>query len=114
MNRPTPRNPRQARAIAYARERREREIAPLRTDIAGLIEHVGWRRARPIVIDVIGHATGGPNGTWWHKVGKRNGARLLTRPGNVPIQGVLFDRTAIPRRGARAPPPSDNPPHEFR
>jgi hypothetical protein len=88
----------------HAQQKRAAQLAPLHAEIGAAIERLGWRRARPIVADVIGHATGGCHGSWRRKVGKRNGARLLARLQAEPVQGVLFDPRTIPRRSARAPP----------
>jgi hypothetical protein len=82
-------------AIMNARQRRMRQLAPLHADITRAIEQLGWKRARPIVVDVVGHAHGGRRGTWWRKVGKRNGTKLLTRLRAEPVQRVLFDRQTI-------------------
>jgi hypothetical protein len=93
---------RRMRAIVAAQLRRQRQLEPLHADIAHAIEQLGWRRARPIVIDVIGNARGGRRGTWWRNVGKRNGTKLLGRLQAEPVQGVLFDPHTI-EHTARTP-----------
>ena len=65
------------RAIVAARARRAAELAPLRAEVARAIDRVGWRRARPVVAQVLGVRPNGLRGGWWAKVGKRSGARLL-------------------------------------
>jgi hypothetical protein len=96
---------RRAVAIARARERRDRELVPLRAEVAEAIAAVGWRRARPVVASVLGPRwhVGGPRGTWWEHVGKRSGARILARLRALPVQGRLpFGRTPQPRRNLAA------------
>src|SRR5689334_16716117 len=97
---------RRQRAIRAARQRRARELAPIHAEIAHAIEQLGWHTARPIVADTIGHAHGGRNGSWRHKVGKRNGTRLLARLHAIPVQGVLFAPAQEPTIDGepRAPP----------
>jgi hypothetical protein len=65
------------RAIAASRARRAAELAPLRAEVVQAIDRVGWRRARPVVAQVLGVRPSGLHGGWWAKVGKRSGARLL-------------------------------------
>jgi hypothetical protein len=96
---------RRTRAIRAARRRRTRELAPLHAQIAAAIEQIGWRTARPLVIAIVGHAHGGRHGGWWHKVGKRNGTKLLAALHAVPLQPTLFDETTgTEATRARAPP----------
>ncbi len=90
----------QLRAIERSRAQRARELAPIHARIDDAIATVGWSRARPIVAAVLGHATGGQNGSWRHKVGKRNAPRLLAALDRLPVQGVLFnDATQAPSDG---------------
>jgi hypothetical protein len=65
-------------AIMRSRQERAIELLPLRTQIDDAIEALGWRRAKPIVCEVLGLHITAQRGEWWAKVGKRNGAELLT------------------------------------
>jgi len=47
---------RQRAAIVRSRDRRRAELAPSRQQVADAIEAVGWRKARPIIVDVLGTA----------------------------------------------------------
>ena len=85
-------------AIAEARERRERELAPLRAEVDRLVSEVGWRQARPIVEAVmvpLGLRVTGPRGAWRSRVGKRSGARLLAGLRALPVQGHLNLGSAV-------------------
>jgi hypothetical protein len=64
-------------AISKARDRRRVELTPLREEIDNAITRIGWRRARPIVEQVMGFPISRQRGAWWSKVGKRNGQKLL-------------------------------------
>jgi hypothetical protein len=80
----------QRRAIAYARERRESELAPLRVQVARAVAEVGWTRARPVVAEVMAPVpVHGPHGRWGRRIGKRNGRRLLAALSALPVQGRL-------------------------
>lgn len=87
---------RRAHAIAEARECRAAELAPLRAQVDALVSEVGWTRARPVVEAVMAPLrVTGLRGAWRHRVGKRNGARLLAALRALPVQGRL---TLPPRR----------------
>jgi hypothetical protein len=77
-------------AIAKTKERRDAELAPLRAEVAAAIAEVGWTRARPVVETVLGPGVrvSGPSSraAWWHKVGKRSGARILAELAALPVQ----------------------------
>jgi hypothetical protein len=65
---------RQEKAIALAQERRRQELAPLRLEIARLIDEVGFRKAKPVLTKYTGRPIiGGVHGGWWRYIGKRNG-----------------------------------------
>jgi hypothetical protein len=78
-------------AIARARARREQELAPLRAEVARAVAAVGWRRAKPVIAQVLGPRwhVGGPRGPWWDHVGRRSGARILAELAALPAQGRL-------------------------
>jgi hypothetical protein len=81
---------RRAYAIARARERRSRELAPLRAEIDRLVQEVGWHQARPIVEAVMAPCQlSGPRGAWRARIGKRTGAALVAALGALPVQGRL-------------------------
>lgn len=87
---------RRAHAIAKSRERRDRELAPLRAEVDRLVEEVGWRQARPVVEAVMAPLrVTGPRGAWRHRMGERAGIRLLAGLRALPAQGRL---TLRPRR----------------
>ncbi|MGH9291608.1 MAG: hypothetical protein ACRDZ6_02345 [Acidimicrobiales bacterium] len=65
-------------AIRRSRERRRVELAPLRSAVADEIERLGWRTAKPLVVEIMAPLRiVGPRGGWWSAVGKRQGPRLL-------------------------------------
>lgn len=72
---------------------RREELLPLRAEVADAIEQVGWRRARPVVEEVLGVHASGPHGGWWGRVGKRSAPKLLRALGErleVTVQLTLF------------------------
>jgi hypothetical protein len=77
MGRPFTLEQRQSYAISKARERRRAELTPVRKQVDHAITRLGWRRARPIVSEVMGFPLRSQRGAWWSRVGKRNGAKLL-------------------------------------
>ena len=81
----------QEHAIAMVREAYRAEVLPIRQRVSDLIDQMGWRRARPIIEEVLGtHATS-PRGGWWAGVDKRTGPRLVAALENrCSEQGVLF------------------------
>jgi hypothetical protein len=82
-------------AMAKARERRRAELEPLRTAVDDAICAVGWRRARPVVEEIMGFPVPRQRGAWWSRVGRRNGTRLLTEliqlRDSTPCQPRLWD-----------------------
>lgn len=78
-------------AIARSAERRDRELAPLRAEVARAVAEVGWSRARPVVEATFGPRVrvSGPRGAWRSRVGKRAGARLLAGLRGMPVQEHL-------------------------
>ena len=69
---------RQRWAIHRSRAERQKALAPLRVEVAEVISLVGWRQARPVVENVLGLGGLTQRGWWWSRLGKRNGARILT------------------------------------
>ena len=89
---------RRAHAIAEARERRDRELAPLRAEVDRVVSEVGWTRARPVVEAAMAPLrVTGPRGAWRHRVGKRAGGRILAGLRALPVQERL-DFAAHPSR----------------
>jgi hypothetical protein len=93
----------QRQAIACAQARRDRDLAPLRTEVAAAIAAVGWRRAKPLVAAALGPRwhVDGPRGPWWEHVGKRSGARILAGLRALPVQGrlaLIAERAPQPKR----------------
>lgn len=87
---------RRQRAIARSRERREHELAPLRSEVDRAVAEVGWRQARPIVEAVMAPVrVTGPRGVWRSRVGKRTGARILAGLRALPVQGHLNLGSAV-------------------
>ena len=64
-------------AIMMSRQDRAAKLLPLRTEIDAAIDALGWRRAKPVVCEVLGLHVAGQRGAWWAKVGGRNGPKLL-------------------------------------
>jgi hypothetical protein len=95
---------RQRLAIARARARRDRDLAPLRAEVAATIAAVGWTRAKPVIAQVIGPRwhVGGPRGPWWEHVGQRSGARILAGLRALPVQGRLDLRPYRPSQPSRS------------
>jgi hypothetical protein len=84
---------RQSYAIARARQRRRVELGPVREEIAGLIDDMGWRRARPIIHAALGRPVQRP-GLW--RLGKRETARVLDALREGPRgQGRLFGERGL-------------------
>jgi hypothetical protein len=77
---------RRARVIAYAREGREVQLAPLRAEIVTLISDLGWQRARPIVGAVLGHAPKTARGPWLRRIGTRRARQLVAALRALPAQ----------------------------
>jgi hypothetical protein len=74
-------------AIVKTRERRDRELAPLRAEVARAVAEVGWTRARPVVEATMAPVrVSGPRGVWRSRVGKRIGARILSALAALPVQ----------------------------
>ena len=95
-------------AIAEARERRERELAPLRAEVDRLVAEVGWRQARPIVVEIMAPLrVTGPRGAWRSRVGKRAAARILAELGALPVQERLALPVSLPSRNVH--PRGDSP-----
>lgn len=69
----------QREAISKAIEERRNDLLPLRREVDRLIDEVGWRRARPIVAEVLGFDPIRQRGAWWARVGKRAGTKLVKR-----------------------------------
>jgi hypothetical protein len=87
---------RRSYAISKTRDRRRVELTPLREEIDNAITRVGWRRARPIVEQVMGLPVPRQRGAWRSKVGKRSGQKLLkalakSRNAHPARQASLFD-----------------------
>lgn len=80
---------RREHAIAAATVARRDQLLPARLQVAEAIEQVGWRRARPVVEEVLGVHAAGPHGGWWSKVGKRNSRALLLALGHKAEDGQL-------------------------
>lgn len=80
----------QQAAIRRAQEERRERLDPIRRDLDDLITRVGWRRAKPIITDVLGFPPKSQRGAWWARVGIRNAKKITDR---------LNDLTTIVRQG---------------
>ena len=67
----------QEHAIAAARQAYRLEVLPLREQVSDLVDQVGWRRARPVVEEVLKVHASGPRGGWWSKVTRRRAVELI-------------------------------------
>lgn len=81
----------QREAIARAQAARERELAPLRQQVATAIASAGWRRARPAVEGALGVPVPTRRRIPWARIGKRAAAAILGALGEPIVQTDLLD-----------------------
>jgi hypothetical protein len=53
------------------------------------IERFGWRRVRPLIINVLGHANGGRRRRWRYEVDEESGPQILNELNTLETNGVV-------------------------
>lgn len=108
-----PRSTAQRRAIAHARAERAERLAAMVAEVDTAVAAVGWHRARPCVVAVLGPHVPitGPRGRWRRLLRLRSGRRLLALLDQLPAQGRLaFDSPAsLPTVASRPSVTATNP-----
>ena len=80
----------QRAAIIAAQQKRREELDPIRNELDQMIHSIGWRKARPVVEQVMGFPVSRQRGNWWAAVGKRKIKALTEALRDLPRQEKLW------------------------